>query len=87
MGLCAQVVARRPVEAGAAERMAMIARVAGVAIVSVLVVSLAGCGVRGALDGPSAKSKSGGTLTAPTKVGEPVEKPKHRDFLLDGLIR
>ncbi len=66
----------------------MIARIAGVAIVtSVLALSLAGCGVRGALDGPSAKSKSGGVLTAPAKVGEPVEKPKHKDFLLDGLIR
>jgi len=74
---------------GAVERVTMIARVTGIGIVlGLLAASLAGCGVRGALDGPSAKSKSGtSTLTAPTKVGEPVEKPPHRDFLLDGLIR
>jgi hypothetical protein len=69
--------------------MAMIARVAGIGIVlGVLAASLAGCGVRGALDGPTAKTKSGsGALTAPAKVGEPAEKPPHKDFLLDGLLR
>ena len=67
----------------------MIARVAGIGIVlGVLAISLAGCGVRGALDGPTARTKSGtGALTTPAKVGEPAEKPPHRDFLLDGLIR
>lgn len=54
-----------------------------------LAATLAGCGVRGALDGPSAKSSSGtGSLSSPAKApGEPAEKPKHRDFILDGLIR
>ena len=67
----------------------MIARVAGIGILlGLLATSLAGCGVRGALDGPTAKSKSGAnTLTAPAKVGEPAPKPPHKDFLLDGLIR
>jgi len=66
----------------------MNARVASVGIVlGLLAASLAGCGVRGALDGPSGKSKAGTTLTAPAKVGEPAEKPPHKDFLLDGLIR
>lgn len=67
----------------------MIARVAGIAIVlSLLAASLAGCGVRGPLDGPSAKSNSGANkLTEPVKVGEPAAKPPHKDFLLDGLIR
>ncbi|MFN3743616.1 MAG: hypothetical protein ACK4TL_02810 [Hyphomicrobiaceae bacterium] len=76
-------------EPGSGKRVAMIGRVAGVGIVlGLLAVSLAGCGVRGALDGPSAKSKSGAsTLTAPAKVGEPVQKPPHRDFFLDGLLR
>jgi hypothetical protein len=69
--------------------MTMIARVAGIGIMlGVLAASLAGCGVRGALDGPTAKTKSGsGALTAPAKVGEPAEKPPHKDFLLDGLLR
>jgi len=68
----------------------MIARVAGIGIVlGVLAASLAGCGVRGALDGPTAKTKTTGTgaLTAPAKIGEPAEKPPHRDFPLDGLLR
>jgi len=69
----------------------MISRVAGVGIVlGLLAASLAGCGVRGALDGPSASQQNqgrNGTLTAPTKVGEPVAKPPHRDFALDGLLR
>lgn len=66
----------------------MNARVASVGIVlGLLAVSLAGCGVRGALDGPSGKSRAGTTLTTPAKVGEPAEKPPHKDFLLDGLIR
>ena len=65
----------------------MIARVAGIGIVlSLLAASLAGCGVRGALDGPTAKTKAT-TLTEPAKVGEPAPKPPHKDFLLDGLIR
>jgi predicted small lipoprotein YifL len=67
----------------------MIARVAGIAIVlSLLAASLAGCGVRGPLDGPSAKSSaSTNKLTEPAKVGEPAPKPPHKDFILDGLIR
>lgn len=71
------------------ERVAMIGRVAGIAIVlGLLAASLAGCGVRGALDGPSAKTRtSANTLTTPAKVGEPAPKPPHKDFLLDGLIR
>lgn len=67
----------------------MVARVAGIGMVlGLLAVSLAGCGVRGALDGPSAKTRTDAkTLTAPSKVGEPAPKPPHKDFLLDGLIR
>jgi hypothetical protein len=67
----------------------MIARIAGIGMVLGLVaVSLAGCGVRGALDGPSAKTRTdASTLTPPAKVGEPAPKPPHKDFLLDGLIR
>ncbi len=58
----------------------------GVAVV-LLAATLAGCGVRGALDGPSGKGSGGATSTAAKSPGEPAEKPKHRDFLLDGLIR
>ncbi len=69
----------------------MIARFAGVGIVlGLLATSLAGCGVRGALDGPSANSQNqarNATLTTPAKVGEPAPKPPHRDFFLDGLLR
>ncbi|MBN9260472.1 MAG: hypothetical protein J0I57_01785 [Hyphomicrobium sp.] len=69
----------------------MIARVAGVGIVlGLLAVSLAGCGVRGPLDGPSANQQGqarNGTLTTPAKAGEPATKPPHRDFFLDGLLR
>ena len=67
----------------------MIARIAGIGIVlGLLATSLAGCGVRGALDGPSARTRTGSnTLTEPSKVGEPAPKPPHKDFLLDGLIR
>ena len=51
-------------------------------------MTLAGCGVRGALDSPGAKSDAAGAVSSATKQpGEPVEKPKHRDFVLDGLIR
>jgi predicted small lipoprotein YifL len=81
---------RRPgVLTGSDRRVDMIARVAGIGVVlGLLAGSLAGCGVRGALDGPSAKTRTGATtLTAPTKVGEPVAKPPHRDFPLDALIR
>ena len=59
-------------------------------IAALLAMALAGCGVRGALDGPSAKKAAGesGSLSSATKQpGEPAEKPKHRDFVLDGLIR
>lgn len=67
----------------------MITRVAGIAMVLCLLASsLAGCGVRGALDGPSGSTKSSSnTLTPPAKVGEPAPKPPHREFILDGLLR
>ena len=60
----------------------------GVAAI-LLAATLAGCGVRGALDNPGAQSGSGtGSLASPAKApGEPAAKPKHRDFILDGLIR
>jgi predicted small lipoprotein YifL len=60
----------------------------GVAAV-LLAATLAGCGVRGPLDGPSAKGVSGkGAVSSAAKSpGEPAEKPKHRDFILDGLLR
>jgi hypothetical protein len=71
--------------------MTMIARIAGIGMVlGLLATSLVGCGVRGALDGPSANgSKSGAATTtaAATKPGEPAPKPPHKDFFLDGLIR
>jgi predicted small lipoprotein YifL len=57
------------------------------AIAVLLAATLAGCGVRGALDGPSAKSSSGSVSSAAKPPGEPAEKPRHRDFILDGLIR
>jgi len=59
------------------------------AMAVLLAMTLAGCGVRGALDGPGAKKNAGaGALSSATKEpGEPAEKPKHRDFILDGLIR
>ncbi len=58
-------------------------------IAALLAMALAGCGVRGALDNPGAKTGTGtGALSSATKEpGEPAEKPKHRDFVLDGLIR
>jgi predicted small lipoprotein YifL len=68
----------------------MIGRSTRVGMMAVLLAMvLAGCGVRGALDGPSAKKAAGaGSLSSATKQpGEPAEKPKHRDFVLDGLIR
>jgi predicted small lipoprotein YifL len=68
--------------------MTMIARIAGIGMVlGLLATSLASCGVRGALDGPSGNSKSATTLSAPAKVGEPAPKPPHKDFFLDGLLR
>jgi predicted small lipoprotein YifL len=75
---------------GGTERMGMIGQSIRVGTVAALLaMMLAGCGVRGALDSPGAKSSSGsGALSSATKQpGEPVEKPKHRDFVLDGLIR
>ena len=75
---------------GGTERMGMIARSIRVGTVAVLLaMTLAGCGVRGALDSPGAKKDAGaGGLSSATKApGEPAEKPKHRDFVLDGLIR
>jgi predicted small lipoprotein YifL len=75
---------------GGTERVGMIGRSIRFGAMAVLLaMTLAGCGVRGALDGPGAKSKTGaGGLSSATKQpGEPVEKPKHRDFVLDGLIR
>ncbi len=59
------------------------------AVAVLLAMTLAGCGVRGALDSPGAKKAAGsGAVSTATKApGEPAEKPKHRDFVLDGLIR
>jgi hypothetical protein len=67
----------------------MITRGAAIGVVlGVLATLLAGCGIRGTLDNPNGRTKSSsGTLTAPSKIGEPAEKAPHRDFLLDGLIR
>ena len=56
-------------------------------VAALLAMTLAGCGVRGALDSPGAKSNSGAVSSATKQPGEAVEKPKHRDFVLDGLIR
>ena len=75
---------------GGTERVGMIGRSIRVgAISALLAMTLAGCGVRGALDSPGAKKDAGaGAVSSATKApGEPVEKPKHRDFVLDGLIR
>ncbi len=74
---------------GDTERMGMIGRSIRVGTVAALLaMTLAGCGVRGALDSPGAKSSGSGALSSATKQpGEAVEKPKHRDFVLDGLIR
>lgn len=75
---------------GGTGRVGMIGRSIRVGAVSALLaMALAGCGVRGALDSPGAKNSTGtGGLSSATKApGEPAEKPKHRDFVLDGLIR
>jgi predicted small lipoprotein YifL len=58
-------------------------------VLALLALALAGCGVRGALDSPGAKQNAatGGLSSATKPPGEPAEKPKHRDFILDGLIR
>ena len=56
-------------------------------IAALLAMTLAGCGVRGALDSPGAKSSTDKVSSATKEPGEPAEKPKHRDFVLDGLIR
>jgi predicted small lipoprotein YifL len=75
---------------GGTERVGMIGRSIRFGAVAVLLaMTLAGCGVRGALDSPGAKKGAGtGALSSATKEpGEPAEKPKHRDFVLDGLIR
>ena len=72
------------------ERVDMIGRATRVgAVLGMLAMVLAGCGVRGALDSPGAKSNgSVGPVSSATKQpGEPAEKPRHRDFVLDGLIR
>lgn len=68
----------------------MIERATKFAVLGLLAATLAGCGVRGALDNPGAKSSSGSgaaVSSATKQPGEPAEKPKHRDFFLDGLIR
>ena len=68
----------------------MIGRVTRIgAVLGLLAMGLAGCGVRGALDNPGAKSNGGtNSISSATKQpGEPAEKPRHRDFVLDGLIR
>lgn len=67
----------------------MIERSTRVGMVALLLaMALAGCGVRGALDSPGAKSGVDKVSSSATKEpGEPAEKPKHRDFVLDGLIR
>ena len=75
---------------GGTDRIGMIGRsIRFGAVAALLAMTLVGCGVRGALDSPGAKSGAGkGTLSSATKEpGEPAEKPKHRDFVLDGLIR
>ncbi len=77
-------------EANGSRRVGMIEQSLRIGVAAILLaVTLAGCGVRGALDGPSAKSASasGAASTAAKSPGEPAEKPKHRDFILDGLIR
>lgn len=68
----------------------MIGRVTQIgAVLGLLAMVLAGCGVRGALDNPGATSNGGGNGASASsrQPGEPAEKPKHRDFVLDGLIR
>lgn len=67
----------------------MIERSTRVGVIAVLLaMALAGCGVRGALDSPGAKKDATGAVSSATKEpGEPAAKPKHRDFVLDGLIR
>lgn len=75
---------------GGTERVGMSGRSIRFGAVAVLLaMTLAGCGVRGALDSPGAKKDAGlGAASSTIKQpGEPAEKPKHRDFVLDGLIR
>lgn len=51
--------------------------------------ALAGCGVRGALESPSAAGASDKTAQADSGQGKKEgDAPKpHKDFILDGLLR
>lgn len=61
-----------------------------IALLLVLPLLLAGCGVRGNLEAP-AEAKADGTATSPEASdagGRSAAGPKpHREFILDGLIR
>jgi predicted small lipoprotein YifL len=64
-------------------------RALGLAVIAVLVATLAGCGVRGSLENPNKATGSNKTATADSGQGKPegaAPKP-HKEFILDGLIR
>ncbi len=56
----------------------------------VMVLPLAGCGIKGSLDAPPG-AKAAGTATSPTAKGTAKDsaapKKAHRPFILDGMLR
>lgn len=60
------------------------------AVVALLPLLLAGCGIRGSLDAP-ASAKEKGVATSPDDAdngpGSSAPPKRHRDFPLDSLIR
>lgn len=61
-----------------------------VAVIALLALLPAGCGVRGSLDAP-AEAKQQGAATSPEAAasgpGSSAQPKPHRDFLLDPLLR
>ncbi len=60
------------------------------ALLILLALPLAGCGIKGSLDAP-AEAKATGTVVAPdakgTAKGSKGPKKRHRPSILDGLLR
>ncbi|MGQ0673320.1 MAG: LPS translocon maturation chaperone LptM [Hyphomicrobium sp.] len=60
------------------------------AVLSLLALSLAGCGIRGALEPPpNSETSTDTSASAESGQGKPADAaPKpHKGFILDGLIR
>ena len=66
--------------------MSSAARVIGMSLL--LAVSLAGCGVRGALETPQAEKNDPTTEASSGQGKSEADAPKaHKPFVLDGLLR